>query len=297
MMAPTLLKAGLLLLLSQLQLTWAADTSSVSPPARKTGSPTLPTGVTRPSDAATDCNLWWLIEKGVECPEIETGFGLRHTEFHCSNLEAGKYCCVGVPSSSTFSIPMSVTNAPTKGITTASTNGITTSTKGVSTPAAIQTGMTTKCEEFYEVADNDNCFKVAAKYNIPLETLYSWNPAIGPNCAFLQLGYSVCVKETGYKPQTGAATMATMTTLATVTKKTNMSSVTSSTATATPTPFQTGMVNNCIDFWYVTPVDTCYSIAQAKKKTIPDIKKWNPGVKEDCSELWLNNWICTGVSA
>ncbi|KAL7797864.1 hypothetical protein V8C43DRAFT_303609 [Trichoderma afarasin] len=305
MMTPTLLKAGLLLLLSQLQLTWAADTSSVSPPSRKTGSPTLPTGVPRPSDAATDCNLWWLIEIGEECPEIESGFGLSHTEFRgmnkeindkCSNLEAGKYCCVGVPSSSTFSIPMSVTNAPTKGITTASTNGIPTSTKGVSTPTAIQTGMTTKCEEFYEVVDKDNCFNVAGKYHIPLETFYSWNPAIGPNCAFLQLGYSVCVKESGYKPQTEATTMTTMTTLATVTKKTDTSSVTSSAAAVTPTPFQTGMVNNCIDFWLVKDKDTCYSIAQAKKKTIDDIKKWNPDMKGDCNKLLLGFNICTGVS-
>ncbi|OPB44504.1 hypothetical protein A0O28_0028230 [Trichoderma guizhouense] len=315
-MAPTLLKAGLLLLLSQLQLTWAADTSSVSastvstssvstssvsPSSRKTGSPTLPSGVPRPSDAATDCNLWWLIEIGEECPDIEIGFGLSHTEFrgmntdindNCSNLEAGKYCCVGKPSSSTFSIAMSVTNAPAKG-TTASTDGIPTSTKGVSTPSPIQTGMTTKCEEFYKVADKDNCFDVAAKYHIPLGTFYSWNPAIGPNCAFLQLGYSVCVKESGYKPQTEATTM---TTLATVTKKTDTSSVTSSAAVVTPTPFQTGMVNNCIDFWLVQDKDTCYSIAQAKKKTIDDIKKWNPDMKGDCNKLLLGFNICTGVS-
>lgn len=189
---------------------------------------------------------------------------------------------------------MSVTNAPTKGITTA--NGIPTSTKGVSTPSPIQTGMTTKCEEFYKVADNDNCFNVAANYHIPLGTFYSWNPAIGPNCALLQWGYFVCVKESGYKPQTEATTMTTMTTLATVTKKTDTSSVTSSAAVVTPTPFQTGMVNNCIDFWLVQKQDTCYSIAQAKKKTIDDIKKWNPDMKGDCNKLLLGFNICTGVS-
>ncbi|KAL7952619.1 hypothetical protein V8C34DRAFT_318880 [Trichoderma compactum] len=301
MMAPTFLKAGLFLFLSQLQLSWAADTSSVTTSAHRTGSPILPTGLPRPSGAAADCNLWWLIKSEETCPGIEGYFGLSHNEFRkmntninddCSNLEAGKHCCVGVPGSSTFSIAMSVTNAPTKGITTTSANGI-------STPTPIQTGMTTKCKLFYQVADKDDCAGVATKYNIPLETFYKWNPAVRDDCAILQVGYSVCVKEIDDKPQAGATTMTTMTTMTTVTKKTGTSSVTSS--VTTPTPFQSGMVNNCYDFFYVkTKDDTCASIAELKGISADDIKKWNPsvkGVKNDCSELWLNYHICTGAPA
>ncbi|KAK0762973.1 hypothetical protein N5P37_004499 [Trichoderma harzianum] len=166
-----------------------------------------------------------------------------------------------------------------------------------------QTGTAINCAQFETVVKDQTCDSFQ-NFGLDRDQFKALNPQINKECKNLIAGERYCVKlavssssSIDTSAKTTLATATAMTTMTTVTKTTTTSSATSSVAVVTPIPFQTGMVNNCIEFWYVTAKDTCYSIAQARGKTVGDITKWNPGVKEDCSELWLHNNICTGVSA
>ncbi|KAL5087856.1 hypothetical protein Trisim1_007507 [Trichoderma cf. simile WF8] len=227
---------------------------------------------------AANCNKFYLVQPGDSCPAIESEFGISMSQFitwnpsvntGCTNIIAGYYYCVGVPGASK--------------VTTTTTSTKTTG-NGISTPTPIQTGMTTSCNKFYLVQSGDSCAVIATTYNVPLATFYSWNPAVGSSCATLDVGYYVCVDAIGYTPPK---------TTTTTTKKTSTTS--SGNGITTPTPFETGMVNNCKKFYLVKSGDSCATIATSQKTTAANIEKWNPGVGSTCTTLWLGDYICVGV--
>ncbi|PKK50828.1 hypothetical protein CI102_4464 [Trichoderma harzianum] len=143
-----------------------------------------------------------------------------------------------------------------------------------------QTGTAINCAQFETVVKDQTCDSFQ-NFGLDRDQFKALNPQINKECKNLIAGERYCVKLA--VSSSSSIDTSAKTTLATATAMTTMTT--------------TGMVNNCIEFWYVTAKDTCYSIAQARGKTVGDITKWNPGVKEDCSELWLHNNICTGVSA
>ncbi|KAH0164700.1 hypothetical protein KCU67_g5025, partial [Aureobasidium melanogenum] len=59
---------------------------------------------------------------------------------------------------------------------------------GTSEPAApTQSGVDT-------IIDGDERDKIKSLFNVTLHQLYNWDPAVGPNCTDLWLGYAVCVR-------------------------------------------------------------------------------------------------------
>ncbi|KAL4940189.1 hypothetical protein BDV06DRAFT_197177 [Aspergillus oleicola] len=78
-------------------------------------------------------------------------------------------------------------------------------------------------------------------------------------------------------------------------------STTSTTATtsavATPTPTQAGMVAGCTEFHQVAEGDQCGSIANDYDITLDDFYRWNPGVGDACGSLWLEYYVCVGISS
>ena len=64
----------------------------------------------------------------------------------------------------------------------------------------------------------------------------------------------------------------------------------------TPTPTQSGMVSDCDKFYYVEPEDGCYNIATAEGIALSDFYAWNPAVKDDCSGLEAEYYVCVGIS-
>ncbi|EHK17788.1 uncharacterized protein TRIVIDRAFT_66683 [Trichoderma virens Gv29-8] len=319
-MAPTSLKAGLLLL-AQLQLTWAM----ILGPRRPTSAsgPTtasLASGMPQQTGTSTQCNNFYLVEPDEQCDIIEARFGLSRDQFitlnptvdkACTTLIAGYLYCVGSPGFdkfSTSSIPTSAQATPTSGITTsttpaqatptssmpssaqttpttsaqaAPTNSVAPSAISVNTPQPIQTGMVTGCNKYHFVESGNSCFDIAKENNVPLATFYSWNPAVGPSCATLNVGYYVCVDAAGSTPPAAAPTGTTASS--------------AGNGMPTPTPFQPGMVPDCKKFYLVKSGDTCAFIAEDQGTTVDDIKKWNPQVGSGCTALWLNNNICVGV--
>lgn len=142
--------------------------------------------------------------------------------------------------------------------------------------------MVSTCDEFYMVASGDSCSVVASDNGISLTDFYAWNPAVGSSCAYLDVGDYVCVGIAG----SGTATSASTTTPTTTS---------TSSGVTTPSPIQTGMVSGCDAFYYVVSGDSCTSIATAEDVTVADLEEWNPAIGSDCTNLWLETYICVGV--
>ncbi|KAK5628838.1 hypothetical protein RRF57_004553 [Xylaria bambusicola] len=189
----------------------------------------------------------------------------------CATLGLHDYVCVGT------------LNATGTTTTTASTTTTTKPGNGISTPTPVQTGIASNCNKFYEVQPGDICDTIVAKYSIPLNNFYAWNLAVGSSCTTLIPGDYVCVGIIGF-------TTTTTTTPTTTAPLGN--------GIATPTPYQTGMVSNCDDFYFVNKGDTCGNIAANKGISVANFYAWNPAVGlNTCKNLQAQTYACVGVQS
>ncbi|KAK0666031.1 hypothetical protein QBC41DRAFT_339383 [Cercophora samala] len=62
-------------------------------------------------------------------------------------------------------------------------------------------------------------------------------------------------------------------------------------------PQMPGLSPSCNRYHYVQSGDTCAVIAAANGISIAQFLSWNPEVNAGCTNLWLNYFVCTGVSA
>lgn len=53
--------------------------------------------------------------------------------------------------------------------------------------------MVSNCISFHLVGSGDQCGDLSTAYGISLSQFYSWNPAVGSSCQYLDLGDYVCV--------------------------------------------------------------------------------------------------------
>jgi LysM repeat protein len=68
-----------------------------------------------------------------------------------------------------------------------------TATTSARVSAPTQTGFAYNCNKYYTVVAKDSCAKIETTYDITFAELYQWNRAIGWDCEYLEVGYSVCV--------------------------------------------------------------------------------------------------------
>lgn len=122
----------------------------------------------------------------------------------------------------------------------------------------MQSDIAAKCDSFYKVISGDSCYAVASIYGITLANLYSWNPAVGSSCAYLDVGDYVCVGVTA----------------------------------APPTPTEPGAISTCTAWHYVVSGDGCYSISEEYSITTDEFYAWNSGVGDTCADLYLNYYVC-----
>lgn len=161
----------------------------------------------------------------------------------------------------------------------------------LSTPSPIQTGMVSDCDEFYLVVSGDDCATIASGYDISLTDFYAWNPAVGSTCASLWVDDYVCV---GVE---ASASSAVVTTTGTTTFLTTTSTSSSSSASlVTPTPIESGMVDDCDVYHLVVSGDECATIASDAGITLDEFYDWNPTVGDTCSSLWVGYYVCIGTS-
>ncbi|KAJ5556384.1 hypothetical protein N7494_000299 [Penicillium frequentans] len=290
---------------------WALSALSLSL-GQATGYLVSPAGVAAPG-SSEDCSLWYLYQEGSTCEAVEVLYEISAAEFEEWNplvMDIGSSCemlpdlyyCVAVdfiagtylPSSYLVASSVPVPAAAYSYIpsTTATPSLALTSTPSVpSTPSPIQTGMVSDCDEFYLVVSGDDCATIASDYDISLTDFYAWNPAVGSTCASLWVDDYVCVGVAA-SASSAVVTTAYATTLVTSTVPASGSS----TPLATPTPIESGMVNDCDAFHLVISGDECATIASDAGITLDEFYDWNPTVGDSCSSLWVGYYVCIGTS-
>ncbi|KAL7815590.1 hypothetical protein V8C26DRAFT_435737 [Trichoderma gracile] len=160
-------------------------------------------------------------------------------------------------------IPTTITSAPSPPASPATKRPpSTTSTM----PSPVQAGISPACTSFHKVLLNDTCIGIAQRQKLVLPDLYAWNPALEGDCSGLQANTYICVA--GPRNATGPQA---------------------------PTPTQAGMVAQCKRFYKVRRDEGCWDIAHSAKIRLQDFYKWNPAVKEDCSGLQSDVYVCIGV--
>ncbi|GIJ99590.1 hypothetical protein Aspvir_001724 [Aspergillus viridinutans] len=231
----------------------------------------------------SDCDAFHLVVSGDTCATIASSAGISVSNFEtwnptvgfdCSGLWLDYYVCIGIVGGASST---AATSTPT-----------TTTGNGISTPTPYESGMVDDCDEFYLVVSGDSCASIASTAGISVTDFETWNPTIGSGCSGLWLGYYVCVGITGGTTTTTTTTVATTTTSAATT-------TTSGNGVTTPTPYQSGMVDDCYSFHLVVSGDSCAVIADDGDITLDEFYLWNPTVGTSCSSLWLGYHVCIGI--
>lgn len=139
----------------------------------------LPSGPTQ-SRITANCNEFYEIKSGSSCSAVESTFSITFAQLYAWNPAIGNNCqylvigdaiCVSGPttSSSTSSGTQVTRRGPT------------------------QSGIAANCNAYYLAQSGDSCSEIESRYGIAFTQLYTWNPAIGSNCQFLDVGDTYCV--------------------------------------------------------------------------------------------------------
>jgi LysM repeat protein len=221
-----------------------------------------------------NCNKFYLVKSEDNCYNIANNYSISLQDFYTWNPDVGNNCNGLFPN---YNVCVGVIGSSTTSTTTTTTSG-----NGISTPTPTQTGMVGNCNKFYDVKSGDTCYQIAETYSIPLSSFYDWNPAVGNNCSYLWTTYYVCVGTVGFVPPSTTTSQST-----TSTQPGN--------GITTPTPTQAHMIGSCNSFYYVKQGDGCWAIANQYNISLDNFYSWNPDVKNDCSGLWPNYYVCVGI--
>ncbi|KAH7014605.1 uncharacterized protein B0I36DRAFT_369543 [Microdochium trichocladiopsis] len=251
-----------------------------------------------PLQARGSCSFEWTASAGDTCTSIANDWGISKTQFQlwnvvdCSKpLQAGKeYCLLWTGDNppgagqTTGPSPTSTTAKPTSTTTSTRASSTTAPTDGPVTPSPTQDGIASGCQKYHKAVSGDTCQGIVNKYGgLTLQQFYAWNPAVGTSCASLWLDYYYCVGVSG--TPTGPTT--------TSTSKSAQPSPTSN----APGPVQDGIASDCQRYHLVKSGDGCQKIVdQYKSFTLQQFYSWNPAVGSSCSGLWLDYYVCIGVS-
>ncbi|KAJ5404288.1 hypothetical protein N7509_004159 [Penicillium cosmopolitanum] len=223
------------------------------------------------SGITSDCKKYYEVLENDTCNTIQDKFmGFTLQQFYswnpsiskgCKGLQAGYYVCVS------------------DGSSPASPSATATSSSSDHEPH--QTGTPSDCNEWYYVVDGDNCETIVKKYGLTKEGFFKLNPATGSTCSNLWLENYVCVGEGSTSTSSPATTSATST---------------SSSTAANHEPHQTGIPSNCNKWYYVVDGDNCETVAKKYGMTKEEFYNLNPATGSSCAKLWLENYVCVGVS-
>lgn len=114
-------------------------------------------------------------------------------------------------------------------------------------------------------------------------------------CGNFQTGFSYCVEGPSV-PITTTPGSSTTTPITTPTTASPSTTTTPGNGIATPTPIQPGMVGNCDAFHFVTEVQGCNDVLTRNGITLAQLFAWNPAVRNDCSGMWANVYVCVSTT-
>ncbi|KAJ8128779.1 hypothetical protein O1611_g4853 [Lasiodiplodia mahajangana] len=160
-------------------------------------------------------------------------------------------------------------------------------------PSPRAPGEIANCTMWYAPKSYSTCQGILTRFYLTIDEFYSMNPTVGASCQSLSLGTYYCVStHPGGIPPPEPYTLGATTT----SRSTNSSSSSSSgIVVSTPTPTQTGMVGNCNAFYKVVKDDSCFNIAADHGITLDTFYAWNPAVRNDCSGLQADVYVCIGI--
>ena len=102
-------------------------------------------------------------------------------------------------------------------------------------PAPTQPGVVSGCTKWYVAVSGDNCYQVAQKFGIPLNTFMDWNPGVEPpTCTRMLAGDAYCVATCGTSSSTSVASSASGSATTAVSVPPSIASGTTTTAWWTP---------------------------------------------------------------
>lgn len=134
--------------------------------------------------------------------------------------------------------------------------------------------MVDDCDAFHFVESGDSCETIAAQSGISMAQFLSWNTNVGgASCTGLWLDAYVCVSIIGHTP----------------------TPTTPGNGISTPTPIQSGMVNNCDEFHFIEVGQSCDAIIRTYRITLEQFTTWNPAAGARCTGLWAETWACVSV--
>lgn len=162
-------------------------------------------------------------------------------------------------------------------------------------------------ECFFDVpADSgDTCETLASGWGISVEEFININP--GVTCPDLEAGKSYCVvgeytpdepTTPTTQPQPPAITTIQPPTTTSTQPPTTFETTTTTTSAAEPevTPIMPGAAENCNRYYKIRSGDTCDAVASRNGITVSQLKSWNTEINDSCSNLWLDYYVCTGIS-
>ncbi|MCJ1384752.1 hypothetical protein MMC17_007870 [Xylographa soralifera] len=129
-----------------------------------------------------------------------------------------------------------------------------------STLVPTQSGIAANCDAFYTVQSGDSCSAITDKFaNFTLAQFYSWNPAVGSSCQYLDLGYAVCI---GVPGVTASSTATSAPATSSTAGLTTTSSTTMAPSATVPSPLEPSTDPQCTQYHQVVSGDGCYAIEQ-----------------------------------
>ncbi|RDW70662.1 uncharacterized protein DSM5745_08173 [Aspergillus mulundensis] len=143
---------------------------------------------------------------------------------------------------------------------------------------------------------SDTCQTFASTWGLSVSELQELNPGI--SCPSLDASQSYCVIGTVTETPPGTTLTTTTSTSTTTTTSTRTTTTTQPPTTANPTvpsPTMPGIAENCDQFYQISPGDQCGTIAQRHGITTGQLLSWNSEINADCTNLWLDYYICVHV--
>lgn len=235
-----------------------------------------------PDGVPKDCTfLDAPVTEDEDCQDLADRWYITSEDFLKWNPSLGNDC-KGVKVEGSYCVERNWGIAPEPSTTTTEKAKPTSTqtSNGIETPSPLQPDIVDNCNKFYPVKKGEDCAVVSSKNGITQDELKQWNPLIGEKCTGLWADAYACVSIIGHKP---SPTKPTTTTPATTT------------GIQTPSPIQDKMTKDCNKFHLVKSTTTCLSIEAYYNLPLATFYKWNPSVRDGCSALITNYWVCVGV--
>ncbi|KAG2421924.1 hypothetical protein HFD88_005900 [Aspergillus terreus] len=147
-------------------------------------------------------------------------------------------------------------------------------------PYPRQTGIVSECNRYHRVVNGDNCWSISRQYGINIDDFYRWNPAVGPACETLWVGYYVCIGV--------SRKLLVSTTMYSANPFQNTSTI-----PETYYDYNEAYCHLCIS----NPVRNSTELYRVKYPniTLSQFMRWNPSVGNECQNLLAGYCYCVAA--